>query len=131
MSCIVRRTHGAQWPAARSFGGLNAPALLMGAASVDLPTIGVSGGPMLRGVHCGKYVGSGTNTISMSEQLRAGEITLDEYHDAEANMNRSHGHCMTMGTASTMACMTEALGVGMPGGPYRHSRESSVSSVRE
>jgi L-arabonate dehydrase len=91
------------------------PALLMGAASVDLPTIGVSGGPMLRGVHCGKYVGSGTNTISMSEQLRAGEITLEEYHDAEANMNRSHGHCMTMGTASTMACMTEALGVGMPG----------------
>src|SRR5207344_3033513 len=52
------------------------PALLMGASSVDLPTIGVSGGPMLRGVHCGKYVGSGTNTISMSEQLRAGEITL-------------------------------------------------------
>ncbi len=91
------------------------PALLMGAASVDLPTIGVSGGPMLRGVHCGKYVGSGTNTISMSEQLRAGEITLEEYHDAEANMNRSQGHCMTMGTASTMACMTEALGVGMPG----------------
>ena len=91
------------------------PALLMGASSVDLPTIGVSGGPMLRGVHCGKYVGSGTNTISMSEQLRAGEITLEEYHDAEANMNRSHGHCMTMGTASTMACMTEALGVGMPG----------------
>ena len=91
------------------------PALLMGASSVDLPTIGVSGGPMLRGVHCGKYVGSGTNTISMSEQLRAGEITLEEFHEAEANMNRSHGHCMTMGTASTMACMTEALGVGMPG----------------
>jgi dihydroxy-acid dehydratase len=91
------------------------PALLMGAASVDIPTIGVSGGPMLRGVHCGKHVGSGTNTISMSEQLRAGQITLDEFHEAEANMHRSHGHCMVMGTASTMACMVEALGVGMPG----------------
>ncbi|HET7260931.1 MAG TPA: IlvD/Edd family dehydratase [Casimicrobiaceae bacterium] len=91
------------------------PSLLMGAASVDLPTIGVSGGPMLRGIHCGKPIGSGTNTISMSEQLRAGQITLAEFHEAEADMHRSHGHCMTMGTASTMACMVEALGVGMPG----------------
>ncbi len=91
------------------------PALLMGAASVDVPTIGVSGGPMLRGIHRGKAIGSGTNTISMSEQLRSGQITLDEFHDAEASMHRSHGHCMTMGTASTMACMVEALGVGMPG----------------
>jgi len=91
------------------------PSLLMGAASVDLPTIGISGGPMLRGVYRGKHVGSGTNTISMSEQLRSGQITLDEFHEAEACMHRSHGHCMTMGTASTMACMVEALGVGMPG----------------
>jgi len=91
------------------------PALLMGAASVDIPTIGVSGGPMLRGIHCGKPIGSGTNVISMSEQLRAGQITLTEFHEAEADMHRSHGHCMTMGTASTMACMVEALGVGMPG----------------
>jgi dihydroxy-acid dehydratase len=91
------------------------PSLLMGAASVDIPTIGVSGGPMLRGIHCGKTIGSGTNTISMSEQLRSGQITLAEYHEAEADMHRSHGHCMTMGTASTMACMVEALGVGMPG----------------
>ena len=91
------------------------PSLLMGAASVDIPTIGVSGGPMLRGIHCGKTIGSGTNTISMSEQLRAGQITLAEYHEAEADMHRSHGHCMTMGTASTMACMVEALGVGLPG----------------
>ncbi len=91
------------------------PALLMGAASVDIPSIGVSGGPMLRGIHCGKAIGSGTNTISMSEQLRSGQITLAEFHDAEASMHRSHGHCMTMGTASTMACMVEALGVGMPG----------------
>jgi dihydroxy-acid dehydratase len=87
----------------------------MGAASVDLPTIGVSGGPMLRGIHCGVPIGSGTNTISMSEQLRSGQITLEEFHEAEAAMHRSHGHCMTMGTASTMACMVEALGVGMPG----------------
>jgi L-arabonate dehydrase len=91
------------------------PALLMGAASVDIPTIGISGGPMLRGIHCGKAIGSGTNTISMSEQLRSGQITLEEFYDAEASMHRSHGHCMTMGTASTMACMVEALGVGMPG----------------
>src|SRR6476619_4976337 len=91
------------------------PSLLMGAASVDLPTIGISGGPMLRGIHCGKPIGSGTNVISMSEQLRSGQITLAEFHQAEADMHRSHGHCMTMGTASTMACMVEALGVGMPG----------------
>ena len=91
------------------------PALLMGASSVDIPTIGVSGGPMLRGIHCGKAIGSGTNVISMSEQLRSGQITLTELHEAEADMHRSHGHCMTMGTASTMACMVEALGVGMPG----------------
>jgi L-arabonate dehydrase len=90
------------------------PALLMGAASADLPTIGVSGGPQLRGVYRGQIIGSGTNIISMSEQLRAGEITLEEFHAAEAGMNRSAGHCMTMGTASTMASMVEALGVGLP-----------------
>ena len=70
---------------------------------------------MLRGVYKGSYIGSGTNTISMSEQLRSGEITLSEYHEAEACMHRSQGHCMTMGTASTMACLVEALGMGMPG----------------
>ena len=90
------------------------PALLMGAASADLPTIGVSGGPQLRGVYRGKAIGSGTNIISMSEQLRAGEVTLQEFHEAEGAMNRSHGHCMTMGTASTMASLVEALGVGLP-----------------
>jgi L-arabonate dehydrase len=91
------------------------PALLMGAASADLPTIGVSGGPQLRGVYQGRIIGSGTSIISMSEQLRAGEITLEDFHEAEAGMNRSHGHCMTMGTASTMASMVEALGVSLPG----------------
>ncbi len=90
------------------------PALLMGAASADLPAIGVSGGPQLRGVYRGQIIGSGTNIISMSEQLRAGEITLSDFHEAEAAMNRSAGSCMTMGTASTMASMVEALGIGLP-----------------
>jgi dihydroxy-acid dehydratase len=90
------------------------PALLMGAASADLPTIGVSGGPQLRGVYRGQIIGSGTGIISMSEQLRAGEITLVEFHEAEAAMNRSAGSCMTMGTASTMASMVEALGISLP-----------------
>jgi dihydroxy-acid dehydratase len=90
------------------------PALLMGAASADLPAIGVSGGPQLRGVYQGQIIGSGTNIISMSEQLRAGEITLKQFHEAEAGMNRSHGSCMTMGTASSMASMVEALGIGLP-----------------
>jgi dihydroxy-acid dehydratase len=87
----------------------------MGAASVDLPTLLVSGGPMLSGKYRGTDIGSGTNTWSMSEELRAGKITLEEFHEAESCMHRSHGHCMTMGTASTMASMVEALGVGMPG----------------
>ncbi|HJT62845.1 MAG TPA: IlvD/Edd family dehydratase [Burkholderiales bacterium] len=91
------------------------PALLMGAASVDLPTIGVSGGPMLSGKYRGTDIGSGTNVWSMSEDLRAGNISLEEFHEAESCMHRSHGHCMTMGTASTMASMVESLGVGMPG----------------
>ena len=91
------------------------PALLMGAASADLPAIGVSGGPQLRGDYRGQIIGSGTNIISMSEQLRAGEVTLADFHEAEAGMNRSAGSCMTMGTASTMASMVEALGLGMPG----------------
>ncbi len=91
------------------------PALLMGASSADLPTIGVSGGPMLSGWYRGERIGSGTNTWSLSEELRAGKITQDEFHEAESCMHRSHGHCMTMGTASTMASMVEALGVGLPG----------------
>jgi dihydroxy-acid dehydratase len=91
------------------------PATLMGAASVDLPTILVSGGPMLNGKFRGTDIGSGTNVWSMSEDLRAGKITLDDFHEAESCMHRSHGHCMVMGTASTMASMVEALGVGLPG----------------
>jgi L-arabonate dehydrase len=70
---------------------------------------------MLSGKYRGTDIGSGTNVWSMSEDLRAGKITLDEFHEAESCMHRSHGHCMTMGTASTMASMVESLGVGMPG----------------
>src|SRR3990170_7422983 len=91
------------------------PSTLMGACSVDLPTIVVPGGPMLNGKYRGTDIGSGTNTWSMSEDVRAGKMTVDEFHEAESCMHRSHGHCMTMGTASTMACMVEALGMGMPG----------------
>ncbi|MGE5203376.1 MAG: IlvD/Edd family dehydratase [Acidobacteriota bacterium] len=91
------------------------PALLMGAASCDLPTIGISGGPMLNGKFRGEDIGSGTNVWSMSEDVRAGKMTLADFMDAEACMSRSAGHCMTMGTASTMASMVEALGMGMPG----------------
>ena len=91
------------------------PSLLMGAASVDLPTIGVSGGPMLNGKWRGQELGSGTGVWSMSEQVRSGTLKLQEFFEAESCMHRSHGHCMTMGTASTMASMVEALGVGLPG----------------
>ena len=91
------------------------PSLLMGAASVDLPTIGVSGGPMLNGKWRGQELGSGTGVWSMSEQVRAGTLKLADFFEAESCMHRSHGHCMTMGTASTMASMVEALGVGLPG----------------
>ena len=91
------------------------PALLMGASSADLPTIGVSGGPMLSGKWRGQELGSGTGVWSMSEQVRAGTLRLQDFFEAESCMHRSHGHCMTMGTASTMASMVEALGVGLPG----------------
>ena len=91
------------------------PSLLMGACSADLPTIGVSGGPMLNGRWRDQQLGSGTGVWSMSEQVRAGTLKLSEFFEAESCMHRSHGHCMTMGTASTMASMVEALGVGLPG----------------
>ena len=90
------------------------PALLMGAASCDVPAIVVTGGPMLNGKHKGRDVGSGTLVWQMNEKLKAGEITLDEFMSAEGNMSRSAGSCNTMGTASTMACMAESLGVSLP-----------------
>jgi len=91
------------------------PSLLMGAASCDLPTIGISGGPMLSGHFRGKIVGSGTGVWQMSEDVRAGKMAQEEFTAAESCMHRSKGHCMTMGTASTMASMVEALGVSLPG----------------
>lgn len=90
------------------------PALLMGAASCDIPAIVVSGGPMLNGKHHGKDVGSGTLVWQMHEKLKTGEITLDEFLSAESGMSRSAGSCNTMGTASTMACMAESLGTSLP-----------------
>lgn len=90
------------------------PALVMGAASCDLPTIVVTGGPMLNGKHKGKDVGSGTLVWRMSEDYKAGKISLQEFMDAEADMSRSTGTCNTMGTASTMACIVESLGLSLP-----------------
>jgi dihydroxy-acid dehydratase len=87
----------------------------MGAASCDVPTIGLSGGPMLSGKFQGRDLGSGTGVWQMSEQVRAGKMRLEEFNSAESCMHRSKGHCMTMGTASTMASMVEALGVSLPG----------------
>jgi L-arabonate dehydrase len=91
------------------------PAMLMGAASVDLPTIMVTGGPMLNGKYRGRDVGSGTAIWQFSEEVRAGTMTNEQFMAAEACVARSNGHCMTMGTASTMACMAEALGMQLPG----------------
>jgi L-arabonate dehydrase len=91
------------------------PSLLMGAASCDLPTIGLSGGPMLSGKFHGHDLGSGTGVWQMSERVSSGEMKLAEFFEAESCMHRSKGHCMTMGTASTMANMVEALGMSLPG----------------
>jgi dihydroxy-acid dehydratase len=85
------------------------PALLMGAASCDLPAIAVSGGPMLNGRFRGEQIGSGTHVWKFDAMVRAGEMDMQEFMDAEACMSRSVGHCMTMGTASTMASMVESL----------------------
>ena len=90
------------------------PSLMMGAASCDLPTIGLSGGPMLNGKFRGQDIGSGTGVWQMSEMVRAGEMTPQDFTAAESCMHRSKGSCMTMGTASTMASMVEALGMALP-----------------
>lgn len=91
------------------------PGLLMGAASVDLPAIMVTGGPMLNGKFQGRDIGSGTAVWQLGEELRAGRISPGDFAEAEVCMSRSAGHCMTMGTASTMACMAEALGMSLKG----------------
>ena len=90
------------------------PGQLMGAASVDLPTIVVSSGPMLNGKYKGKDIGSGTDVWRFSEEVRAGDMTLKEFMAAETGMSRSSGVCMTMGTASTMASLVEGMGLSLP-----------------
>jgi L-arabonate dehydrase len=90
------------------------PALLMGAASVDIPTIVVTGGPMLNGKLNGKNIGSGTAVWQLHEQVKAGELSMHDFLAAEAGHSRSAGTCNTMGTASTMACMAESLGTSLP-----------------
>src|SRR6202522_223766 len=91
------------------------PSLVMGAASCDVPDIVVSGGPMLNGRCRGQAIGSGTAVWQFSEAVKAGTMSASDFMDAESCMSRSAGHCMTMGTASTMACMVEALGLTLPG----------------
>ncbi|QDL94050.1 dihydroxy-acid dehydratase (plasmid) [Paroceanicella profunda] len=91
------------------------PALLMGAASADIPAIVVTGGPMLNGWFRGERVGSGTALWQMSEAIKAGEMTRDDFLEAEIAMSRSPGSCNTMGTASSMASMAEALGMALSG----------------
>src|SRR5947207_12789994 len=87
------------------------PAMLMGAASADVPAIIVTGGPMLRGKWRQEELGSGTDLWRLWAERRAGRLTDEELCEAESCMSRSSGHCMVMGTASTMASMVEALGM--------------------
>ncbi|GGB01757.1 IlvD/Edd family dehydratase [Allosediminivita pacifica] len=90
------------------------PGQLMGAASVDLPSIVVSSGPMLNGKWKGKDIGSGTDVWKFSESVRAGDMTLEDFMAAESGMSRSVGVCMTMGTASTMSSLVESMGMSLP-----------------
>ncbi|MCL4423781.1 MAG: dihydroxy-acid dehydratase [Actinobacteria bacterium] len=91
------------------------PAAVMGATSADLPCIVVTGGPMMNGRFRGKTVGSGTDLWRFAEDVRAGVMTPADFVASESCVSRSNGHCTTMGTASTMACLTEALGLQLPG----------------
>jgi dihydroxy-acid dehydratase len=91
------------------------PSLLMAAASVDLPAVVVPGGPMLTGTFRGVALGCGTDVWKLSEEVRAGNLSEQDFLGSESSMIRSRGHCNTMGTASTMACMAEALGTTIPG----------------
>ena len=108
------------------------PSLMMGAASVDLPTIGISGGPMLNGHHQGEIIGSGTGVWKLDADLNAGIISEEDFINAEISMSRSKGNCMTMGTASTMGSMVEALGMSLPGNaaiPAVDSRRYALSHM--
>ena len=92
------------------------PAAIMGACSVDIPTIVVTGGPMLNGKFQGRDIGAGTDKWRFTDDWRSGVMSTADYIEAETCMSRSDGHCMTMGTASSMACVVEALGLMLPGG---------------
>ena len=108
------------------------PGLAMGAASVDLPSLMITGGPMLNGKFRGKDIGSGTDVWKFTEEHRAGRMTTDDLYEAEACMARSAGHCMTMGTASTMASIMEALGLQLTGAasiPAVDSRRTSMAQL--
>src|SRR5512132_1438646 len=108
------------------------PAMLMGAASADVPTIMVTGGPMLRGVWRQEELGSGTDLWRLWAEKRAGRLTDEELCEAESCMSRSSGHCMVMGTASTMASMVEALGMTLPGNaaiPASDSRRLAMAEM--
>src|SRR6187401_297138 len=108
------------------------PSTVMGAASVGLPTIVVPGGPMLNGRYKGQTIGSGTHVWKFDEDMKTGLMTQDECALAESCMSRSIGHCMTMGTASTMACMVESLGLTLPGAaaiPAADSRKKVLAQL--
>lgn len=108
------------------------PSTVMGAASVGLPTIVVPGGPMLNGRYKGQTIGSGTHVWKFDEDLKTGKMTQEECEFAESCMSRSIGHCMTMGTASTMACMVESLGLTLSGAaaiPAADSRKKVLAQL--
>lgn len=108
------------------------PSTVMGAASVGLPTIVVPGGPMLNGRYKGQAIGSGTHVWKFDEDMKTGLMTQEECELAESCMSRSIGHCMTMGTASTMACMVEALGLTLSGAaaiPAADSRKKVMAQL--
>ena len=92
------------------------PAAIMGACSVDVPTIVVTSGPMLNGKFQGQDIGAGTDKWRFTDNWRTGKMSTADYIESETCMSRSDGHCMTMGTASSMACVVEALGLMLPGG---------------
>ncbi len=108
------------------------PSTVMGAASVGLPTIVVPGGPMLNGKYRGTDIGSGTHVWKFDEDMKTGKMTQEECEFAESCMSRSIGHCMTMGTASTMACMVESLGLTLSGAaaiPAADSRKKVMARL--
>ncbi len=108
----------------------------MGALSMNLPSIFVPAGPMLRGDFQGKFLGSGSDTWKYWAELRAGNITEDDWRGVEDGIARSPGHCMTMGTASTMTSATEAMGLTLPGAASipapdsRHAQMATLSGKR-